>query len=185
MTAEQERLVTDNLDLVRHIIHKYCWRYLEFQEYEDLFQIGCLGLVRAALAFDKSRGSKFSTLAAVAIRREITKTMQSRKHREELYHSADDLSVYEQMAGNKGKNGLFRYEVIPDPHDPIQDAELCMDIAHALSRCTAPQRDAFQVRIIEGKTLAESGLVLGITRMAVDYRMRGLGRRFRKEGILP
>lgn len=185
MTAEQERLVADNLPLVKHVIHKYCWKYLELQEYDDLFQIGCLGLVKATLAYDPARGTAFSTLASAAIKHEIMKTMQSRRKREELYHRADDLSVYEQLAGNKGETGLFRYETLPDPYDSIRAVELHMDIERALSHCTKPQREAFLVRVVDGRTLDEAGLLLGISRMAVDYRLRVLGNRFRKEGVLP
>ncbi len=40
-------------------------------EYEDLFQAGCLGLIKAANGFDPSRGFAFSTYAVPAILGEI------------------------------------------------------------------------------------------------------------------
>ena len=36
-------------------------------EYDDLFQAGCLGLVKAVDHFDESRGLKFSTYAVPVI----------------------------------------------------------------------------------------------------------------------
>lgn len=36
-------------------------------EYDDLFQAGCMGLVKAADGFDQERGLKFSTYAVPVI----------------------------------------------------------------------------------------------------------------------
>ena len=40
-------------------------------EYDDLFQAGCLGLVKAADNFDSTRGVKFSTYAVPVILGEV------------------------------------------------------------------------------------------------------------------
>jgi RNA polymerase sigma factor (sigma-70 family) len=52
-------LVTDNQNLVHAVIHKF---YEGRDEYDDLFQIGCIGLWKAAERYDPSR-AKFSTFA--------------------------------------------------------------------------------------------------------------------------
>lgn len=71
----QDKLIVDNLPLVRHIIKKYI--YLGEDEYEDLYQEGCLALVNAAKHYDENNesGAKFSTYAA----RAILHTLQSYK----------------------------------------------------------------------------------------------------------
>lgn len=55
--------VEDYMNLVHAIVNK---RYKQFKhkyEYEDLFQIGCLGLTTATKRFDKSKDVKFITYA--------------------------------------------------------------------------------------------------------------------------
>ena len=68
MTAEQTRLVTENLGLVHACARRYTGRGVE---YDDLYQSGCEGLVKAAAGYDSSRGVRFSTYAVPAILGEI------------------------------------------------------------------------------------------------------------------
>lgn len=68
MTTEQDRLVTENFGLVHACARKYCGRGIE---YDDLYQSGCEGLVKAAAGFDSSRNVRFSTYAVPAILGEI------------------------------------------------------------------------------------------------------------------
>lgn len=56
----QEQLVKHNIALVRSIIKKYQGRGAE---YDDLFQIGSMGLIKAIRNFDVSLGLRFSTYA--------------------------------------------------------------------------------------------------------------------------
>ena len=65
---DEERLVTDNMGLINMAVK----RYVGFGvDYEDLFQIGAIGLVKAAKAFDESKNLKFSTYAVAKIIGEI------------------------------------------------------------------------------------------------------------------
>ncbi len=61
-------LVTENMGLVHACANKFRNRGVP---YEDLFQAGCVGLVKAASGFDSSLGFKFSTYAVPAILGEI------------------------------------------------------------------------------------------------------------------
>lgn len=66
--ADRERLINNNMGLVHACANKFRGRGLE---YEDMFQAGCVGLVKAADAFDPSRGFAFSTYAVPVILGEI------------------------------------------------------------------------------------------------------------------
>ena len=70
MTAavEQERFIEENLGLVHLCAKRFSGKGVE---YEDLFQAGCVGLVKAAENFDSSRGVKFSTYAVPVILGEV------------------------------------------------------------------------------------------------------------------
>lgn len=60
----REAVVQRNLGLVHSCAHKFKGRGIE---YDDLFQAGCMGLVKASDAFDYDRGVRFSTYAVPVI----------------------------------------------------------------------------------------------------------------------
>ncbi|MGW8682963.1 sigma-70 family RNA polymerase sigma factor [Streptomyces sp. NPDC055817] len=58
----------------QRLVHKMVPRYLEQGlDYDDLFQHGALGLMRAARKFDPAKGFKFSTYATWWVRQSITR----------------------------------------------------------------------------------------------------------------
>ena len=67
-SEEKTGLVKNNLGLVHACANKFRGRGVE---YEDLFQSGCVGLIKAAEGFDSSLGYKFSTYAVPAVLGEI------------------------------------------------------------------------------------------------------------------
>jgi RNA polymerase sporulation-specific sigma factor len=62
------KIVEDNIGLVHSIVRRFAGRGYET---EDLFQIGCIGLVKAIEKFDTSFEVKFSTYAVPMIMGEI------------------------------------------------------------------------------------------------------------------
>jgi len=66
--AQRDKLVDGNLGLVRSCANKFRGRGVD---YDDLFQAGCVGLIKAADNFDESRGFAFSTYAVPVILGEI------------------------------------------------------------------------------------------------------------------
>ena len=67
MSGREER-ICDNIGLVHACARRFMGRGIE---YDDLFQSGCMGLVKAADGFDEERGLKFSTYAVPVILGEI------------------------------------------------------------------------------------------------------------------
>lgn len=61
-------LITENMGLVHACANRFRGKGVD---YEDLFQAGCVGLVKAAAGFDESLGYRFSTYAVPAILGEI------------------------------------------------------------------------------------------------------------------
>ena len=64
----RDTVIEKNLGLVHACATRFKGRGIE---YEDMFQAGCMGLVKAYDAFDESRGVKFSTYAVPVILGEI------------------------------------------------------------------------------------------------------------------
>lgn len=65
---DREQAVRDNIGLVHSCARHFKGRGVE---YDDLFQAGCLGLVKAIDHFDPDRGVRFSTYAVPVILGEI------------------------------------------------------------------------------------------------------------------
>lgn len=69
----REALVKENLPLVRHLVKRFQDRG---REYDDLFQYGCLGLLKAIDRFDPAFGTAFSTYAVPVILGEIRRFLR-------------------------------------------------------------------------------------------------------------
>ena len=61
---DRDQSIQENIGLVHACAKRFKGRGME---YDDLFQAGCLGLVKAVDHFDESRGLKFSTYAVPVI----------------------------------------------------------------------------------------------------------------------
>jgi len=72
-TITREKIVLGNLKLVLSILKKYNNRN---ENMDDLFQIGCIGLLKAIDNFDLSFGVKFSTYAVLMIEGEVRKYLR-------------------------------------------------------------------------------------------------------------
>lgn len=62
--SKREQTISQNIGLVHSCAHRFKGRGIE---YDDLFQAGCMGLCKAADAFDEERGVRFSTYAVPVI----------------------------------------------------------------------------------------------------------------------
>lgn len=66
--TDRNALVEANVRLVHSCCKRFVGRGIE---YDDIFQVGCIGLLKAADGFDESRGLCFSTYAVPTILGEI------------------------------------------------------------------------------------------------------------------
>ena len=66
--TDRERYISENLGLVHSCCRRFMGRGIE---YDDLYQAGCVGLVKAVDRFDESRGLMLSTYAVPVILGEV------------------------------------------------------------------------------------------------------------------
>ncbi|MGN0536260.1 MAG: sigma-70 family RNA polymerase sigma factor [Eubacterium sp.] len=69
----REEKIKNNIGLVHSIAGRFKGRGVE---YDDLFQNGCIGLIKAVDNFDESKGFAFSTYAVPVIMGEIKRTFR-------------------------------------------------------------------------------------------------------------
>ena len=128
----RQTLIAGNLRLVLSVIQKFSGRG---ESMDDLFQVGCIGLIKALDHFDVSQNVKFSTYAVPMIIGEIRRYLRdnnpirvSRSLRDTAYkalQARDRLVIslnreptVEEMANDLGlpqEDVVFALEAIQDP----------------------------------------------------------------------
>ena len=100
----KEKLIHGNLKLVLSILKKYAGRT---DNMDDLFQVGCIGLIKAIDNFDLSHEVKFSTYAVPMILGEIKRYLRdnssvriSRSIKDTAYKT---LNIKEKLTNKLGK----------------------------------------------------------------------------------
>ena len=100
----KDLLVKANIGLVAVIVKKFLNRGYE---YEDLFQIGCIGLIKALKNFDSSFNVKFSTYAVPMIMGEIKRFIRDDgpiKVSRNMKETAKKIKIVkEQLTKSKGR----------------------------------------------------------------------------------
>lgn len=103
-TEAREKLIGGNLRLVLSVIQKFTNRG---ENVDDLFQVGCVGLIKAIDNFDTSQGVRFSTYGVPMIAGEIRRYLRdnssvrvSRSMRDTAYRA---LQAREKLTAEMGK----------------------------------------------------------------------------------
>jgi hypothetical protein len=81
LTAEQRRLVHENLGLVGVHMRRFVKPIAVPRrdcEWEDLFQEGCMGLIKAAVSFREERGIPFAAYALPRIHNAVSRAIQTK-----------------------------------------------------------------------------------------------------------
>ena len=101
--AAREKLISGNLRLVLSVIQKFTGRG---ENMDDLFQVGCIGLIKAIDNFDLGQNVRFSTYAVPMIIGEIRRHLRdnnairvSRSLRDTAYRA---MQVREKLTAEKG-----------------------------------------------------------------------------------
>lgn len=157
-TEERNRLVEANIGLVGYVMST---RLRPEYRSDDIYQIGCMALIRAAETFDPSRGFKFQAYAVKCIWAKMVQgPVRLQRRFEETRRPLSEISLAE----------------IPDGSDTTAiEADEPTWIARWLV-AMLPARERFIIeRRMDGWTLQEVGRSLRITRERVrQLEMRAL-----------
>ena len=123
----REKYIFGNLRLVLSIIQRFNNR----GEYvDDIFQVGCIGLIKAIDNFDTSHGVQFSTYAVPMIIGEIRRYLRdnntirvSRSLRDTAYKA---LSIREKLTNQNGKEPTME-EIAKEMEIPKEDIIFALD----------------------------------------------------------
>lgn len=134
-TDAREKLIDGNLRLVLSIIQRFAGRGGRRENLDDLFQVGCIGLIKAVDGFDMDKMVEFSTYAVPMIIGEIRRYLRdnnsirvSRSVRDMAYRA---LSAKEKMSAESGEEPTV--EAIAN-----EIGENVKDVSHALEAIVEP-----------------------------------------------
>ena len=97
MNEEIKNIIINNSNLIKKIAS----RYSSLSSFEDLYQVGIIGLIKAYNKYDKNNGAKFSTYAYKYIQGEMLELLRTDRS---IKVSSDYLKLYK--AYNKCKEFL-------------------------------------------------------------------------------
>ena len=180
-----EQAVIENNGLIWSVVRRYCGRGVDP---EDLYQLGCLGFLKAIQGFDFSYGTCFSTYAVPKIAGEIRRFLRDDgavKVGRSIREQAQTLyTVRERLRHQLGREPVLSElaEATGMTAEDIAQVELATDAPESLQRETA---DGLTLEGMLGTDAPEEGLVERIAlREAIDQlpekeRMTILLRYFR------
>ena len=141
-----QRVLEENQGLIWSVVRRYCGRGVEM---DDLYQLGCLGFVKAVQGFDPGFGTQFSTYAVPKIAGEIRRFLR------------DDGPV-KVSRGMKERAGLIRAAQVRLEERLGREptlSQLAEETGLEPEEVAAAQLSAEPVLSLQGET-GESGLIL-------------------------
>ncbi|MBQ9730360.1 MAG: SigB/SigF/SigG family RNA polymerase sigma factor [Clostridia bacterium] len=99
--SAKEELLEQNVSLVKCIVKRYLGKGVE---YDDLFQLACMGFLKAITGFDERFGVKFSTYAVPMIAGEIKRFMRddgSLKVSRAVKQTAKEINAFVEQKTNE------------------------------------------------------------------------------------
>ena len=108
-SAAKERLIVENNNLIKSIVRRYLNKGVE---YDDLYQLASMGLLKAINGFDESFGVRFSTYAVPMIAGEIKRFMRddgSIKVSRQIKSQAKRINAFiEEYSSSHGKQPAIK-----------------------------------------------------------------------------
>lgn len=144
----KEDMIESNYGLVHACANKFRGRGVE---YDDLFQAGCIGLIKAADKFDPDRGFAFSTYAVPVILGEIKRIFRDggavkigRSLKEKARHA---MRIKEEMAVRLGREPTISELAEELETDVAQAAELITISMPVISLTATDEKGTVQLDI--------------------------------------
>ena len=158
--AASQRLVEENAGLIWSVARRYFGRGVEP---DDLYQLGCVGFLKAIEGFDTGYGTQFSTYAVPKISGEIRRFLRddgtvkvSRGIKEQAAKIRQARVVLEQRIGREPKMSELAAETGLSPEE-IAFAETATGPADSIHRESG--EDGFTLELVLGDYGAEERLV--------------------------
>lgn len=152
MDAVKEKLVLENIALVYYVVNGLGIK----DEYEDIVQIGKLGLIKAANTYNVDREIKFITYAVPVIRNQIL--MYFRNYKKRWNEISTETSIYIDKCGNTLSLGDTLADSKSIDDDLMKECELTV-LRDALKKLTDRERTIVSLMYgLNGRKMTQSDI---------------------------
>ena len=160
----KEELINGNLKLVLSILRKYNNRT---DNMDDLFQVGCIGLIKAIDNFDLSHEVKFSTYAVPMILGEVKRFLRDNNSVRISRSIKDSISMFEPIY-NDGGDTIYLADQLEDKCNDNRNFDLRVALNDAIKALSSKERKIINERYLYGKTQMELADELGISQAQIS-----------------
>ncbi len=160
LTDAQRALVEDNIGLVYQAVSDL---FKGLYEYEDLVQVGSIGLCQAALGYKPEMGISFSTFASVCIRKQILRHNQIWTRRKKRDITKESYSLDERLCRGEETFGVTHADLLTESGS-VEDAAIAGALMDVVNGIENERLKTVMLEHISGMTLEEIGQKHGFTR---------------------
>ena len=164
--SAREQVILANQELVRYVIKSLGLNAFD----EDLFQTGCIGLIKAVDSFDFEKNIKFSTYAAKVIRNEILMTLR-KKHINA--QSLDELFTIDGF-----ETSLM--DMISDNICMEDELISTMYLEQAFSKLNNNEKKIIYLHFIKGTKQHELAKMMGFTQSYISKMISEIIKKMRR-----
>jgi len=172
MRANEEKLVEENIKLPGFVLKKY---FPTRMNDEDLYQIGCIGLMTAARKFDASLGYTFSTFAAKVIRYTIIRAIRDecaeKRLINKLAYSLDEI-IFSTGEGDVNLTRQVADLETRSPEDEVLRNISLNKIMEAIDGLPLQQQSCFRGYYLEDINQVQLAKMLGIKQVTVSREIK-------------
>lgn len=132
---EKEEIAKENIKLVKYVINK---EHLVFR-YDDIFDLGLIGLMNGINTFDKTKGFKLSTYLYKCIKNEIDNQLRSETCLKRNFETVSLNTIINEDGTELGE--MLGYEY--DYQDKLISDEIMIKITRRLSEISRKNEEIF------------------------------------------
>ena len=170
MTDEQAKQFEENMRLVPFVLRRWFKAYRDIGDYDDVLQIGHIGLMRAVESYKPDKGFSFSTYAVKCIRNEILQSLRQARARPPTT-SLDALMDEE---------GMTLLDILPAPGTDVDQLAYARERIQAISDAFDGEPILREVALKQ-MTQQEAAELLGISQAKVSRRLNAILKQHSKE----
>ena len=184
--AAREQMVEGNLRLVLSVVQRFAQRG---ENLDDLFQVGCIGLIKAIDHFDPAQPVRFSTYGVPMIIGEIRRFLRdnneiaqaaglARREVTAALESVVEPISLEEPVYTDGGDAMYVIDQVRDPDG--EDSWISgLQFRQTVAGLTPREKRIMELRYLQGKTQMEVAREIGISQAQVSRLEKGALSQFR------